>query len=72
MLQNHSTKAATLSPTELVFLQRVFDLACQKRGVELQSPAAATLAVTLIDLYRVGIHDERQLMSMVSNTKSFP
>jgi hypothetical protein len=70
MLQTHTSRAAALSPGELAFLQRLFDDVCRRRGIDKNSREAAVIAATMVDLYRLGVHDERQLLGMLPGTKS--
>lgn len=51
----------TFEPTELAFLQRLFDDMCAERGVTGGSLAANNLAAQIIQLYQQGVRDEKDL-----------
>jgi hypothetical protein len=51
----------TFEPTELAFLQRVFNNACAERGLTGKSGAASDLAARIIELYQQGARNERDL-----------
>jgi hypothetical protein len=72
MLQNHFQSAPILDPEDLDMLQKVFDQLCERRRFEKGSPGATRIARDLIDLFQHGIRGERQLLMMLSGTKTFP
>lgn len=61
----------TFEPSELAFLQRLFDGICAEHGVAGGSVAANNLAAQIIQLYQQGVRDEKglqhQLASLVSH-----
>lgn len=72
MLQNHNTAAAAIEPNDLQMLQRVFDMACQRRGIAKNTSKARLLAADVIDLFQHGVRTEAQLIAMLSGTKDYP
>ncbi|CAN7475676.1 hypothetical protein [Neorhizobium sp. LjRoot104] len=58
---NASVLTNTFEPTELAFLQRLFDEICAERGLAGGSLAANNLATQLIQLYQEGVRDPRDL-----------
>ena len=53
-------------------LQRIFDEVCARRNVVKGSVAAKDTAATLISLFQSGIRTERQLLMMLSGSRSYP
>ena len=59
-------KQTSLSPSELARLQVVFDLACLRRNISIESKDAEDVAALLLDLYQHGIREEEQLLAMLN------
>ena len=72
MLQNHNAAASAIEPNELQMLQRVFDLACQRRGIAKNTSKAQLLAADVIDLFQHGVRSEAQLIAMLSGDRDYP
>ncbi len=53
-------------------LQRVFDLACQRRGIAKNTSKAKLLAADVIDLFQHGVRSEAQLIAMLSGDRDYP
>lgn len=55
-------ESAWISPTELNFLQRIFDRVCMWCQIDRPSERADRLATYLLHEYRAGIRDETALL----------
>lgn len=55
----------TFEPSDLAFLQRLFDHLCAERGLPGGSLAANDLAAKIIQLYQQGVRDERDLQAQL-------
>ncbi|MBP2557545.1 hypothetical protein J2857_000296 [Neorhizobium galegae] len=58
---NAAVLTTTFEPTELAFLQRLFDEICAERGLAGGSLAANNLAAQIFQLYQQGVRDPREL-----------
>ncbi|CDZ36225.1 hypothetical protein NOJ28_13290 [Neorhizobium galegae] len=58
---NAAVLTNTFEPTELAFLQRLFDEICAERGLAGGSLAANNLAAQIIQLYQQGVRDPRDM-----------
>lgn len=71
-IKDHVGIAAAIPPNELEMLQRVFNRVCERRGMTSDHAAAKIVAGRLISLFQHGIRSERQLLTMLSGTGSYP
>ncbi|MDR6817311.1 hypothetical protein J2X76_002484 [Neorhizobium sp. 2083] len=58
---NAAVLTHAFEPSELAFLQRLFDDICAERGLPTGGPVASTLAAQIIQLYQQGVRDPREL-----------
>ncbi len=72
MLEKHTSLAAAMEPSELRMLQRVFDDICERRGIAKNTDRAGQIASDLINLFSHGVRNERQLVTMLSGSRSYP
>jgi hypothetical protein len=54
-----------LAPEDLNFCKAAFDQICAAQGVDPHSDDAGEIAALIIELYRQGVRDSRQLAVMV-------
>jgi hypothetical protein len=59
-----SRYGAVLGPSDLDFLQRVFDRICEGRSLSASSAEAETVAASLVRLWKSGYHDEETLRTL--------
>lgn len=59
-----------LKPGEIAKLQRVFDVACEARGVVPHSADAREVALTILALHNAGMVDEESLRDAVAFSRS--
>lgn len=52
---------STLEPSDLEFLQSVFDGIRQSKGIEIRSSDASHIAAQIIELYQAGVRDPDEL-----------
>ncbi|MCJ8508913.1 hypothetical protein MUU53_13435 [Rhizobium lemnae] len=52
---------STLEPSDLKFLQSVFDGIRQTKGIEIRSSDASSIAAQIIELYQAGVRDPDEL-----------
>ncbi len=68
---NPATMSNTFEPSELAFLQRVFNDMCLERGLADGSSAATDLAAEMIQLYQQGVKDEIGLQRHFGDIRFF-
>lgn len=72
MIADHAEIPTAINPEELAMLQRVFDRICRQRSLPKQSREAVSVAASLMALFQSGIRGEKQLIAMMSGSRSYP
>lgn len=62
----HLADTRPLQPSDLEVLQRTFEAACSRRGIDKNAADAENIAAELFQLYEYGIRGEQELGALIS------